>query len=283
MSNKIFCAVVAAIVMLSAFAGAGMQSAFAFSSAADNAIKIVSLSTDKDIYHLSENMEIVLSVYSPENVSNVLIKVSGLRGRHGSNLVSFSRDANLSAGENKVVFSYRIPSCGCAVSYGSHFINASIVHDGEAVNATHGIVLASRGKITYVNITVGEAKRVIDTEDVILLDVRTEEEYNAAHIEGATLIPVSELSNRTGELNKSKKIVVYCRSGRRSATASSILVEHGFERVYNVLGGINEWEERGYPVVNTTSSPEQPGFETVLAIAGLLAVACWIRCRRGCK
>ena len=118
MSNKIFCTVVAAIVMLSAFAGAGMQSAFAFSPAADNAIKIVSLSTDKDIYHLGENMEIVLSVYSPENVSNVLIKVSGLRGRHGSNLVSFSRDANLSAGENKVVFSYRIPSCGCAVSYG---------------------------------------------------------------------------------------------------------------------------------------------------------------------
>jgi len=91
------------------------------------------------------------------------------------------------------------------------------------------------------------------------------------------------LSNRTGELNKSKKIIVYCRSGRRSATASSILVEHGFERVYNVLGGINEWEERGYPVVNAASSPEQPGFETVLAIAGLLAVACWIRCRRGCK
>lgn len=77
-------------------------------------------------------------------------------------------------------FSYRIPSCGCAVSYGSYFINASIVHDGEAVNVTHGIVLASRGKITYVNITVGEAKRVIDTEDVILLDVRPEEGLQCA-------------------------------------------------------------------------------------------------------
>ena len=103
MNNKIFPVVIAAIVMLSAFAGAGMQNGFAFSPAAGDALKIVSLSTDKDIYHLSENMEIVLSVYSPENVSNVLIKVSGLKGRHGSNLVSFSRDANLSAGENKMV------------------------------------------------------------------------------------------------------------------------------------------------------------------------------------
>lgn len=283
MSNKIFPAVVAVIVMLSAFAGAGMQNGFAFSPAADNTIKVVSLSTDKDVYHLSENMEIVLSVYSRENVSNVLIKVSGLKGRHGSNLVSFSRDANLSAGENKRVFSYGIPSCGCAVCYGNSFINASVFHDGGVVNATHSIALTSRGKITCVKITGEEAKRVIDTEDVTLLDVRTEDEYNAAHIERATLIPVSELSNRTEELNKSKKIVVYCRSGRRSATASDILIEDGFERVYNVLGGINEWEERGYPVVNTTSSPEQNGFGVVLAIAGLLAVAYWIKHKREMK
>ena len=91
---------------------------------------------------------------------------------------------------------------------------------------------------------------------------------------------MSELCNRTEELNKSKKTVVYCRSGRRSATASDILIEDGFERVYNVLGGINEWEERGYPVVNTTSSPEQNGFGVVLAIAGLLAVAYWIKHKR---
>ncbi len=281
MNEKIFLVVVAAIVMFSAFASAGVQSAFAFSPAAGDTIKIVSLSTDKDIYHLSENMEIVLSVYSAENVSNVLIIVSGLKGRHGKNLVSFSRDANLSAGENKVVFSYKIPSCGCAVSYGNHFINASVVQDGEVMNATHSIALTSRGKITYVNITAEEAKRVIDTEDVILLDVRTEEEYDSAHIEEATLIPVAELCNRTEELNKSKKIVVYCRSGHRSAIASDILIEHGFKRVYNVLGGINEWEERGYPVVNTTTSTlKQPGFETVLAIAGLLAIAYWIKHKR---
>lgn len=115
---------------------------------------------------------------------------------------------------------------------------------------------------------------MIESEDVTLLDVRTEEEYDSAHIEGTILIPVSELGNRTEELNKSGKIVVYCRSGHRSAIASGILIEHGFEEVYNVLGGINGWEERGYPVVSTaTPTPEQPGFESVLAIAALLAVA----------
>jgi len=279
MNNKIFCVVVAAIVMFSAFASAGMQSAFAFSPAAGDAIKIVSLSTNKEVYHLSENMEIVLSVYSPENVSNVLIKVSGLQGRHGSDLVSFSRDANLSAGENKVFFPYKIPSCGCAVSYGDYFINVSVVNDGEVVNAAHSIVLTSRGQITYVNITGEEAKRMIDMEDVSLLDVRTEEEYNSGHISGATLIPVAELGNRTEELNKSKKIVVYCRTDNRSATASDILIEHGFEKVYKVLGGINAWEENKYPVT-TTSTPEQPGFEAVLTIAGLLVVTFWIRCKK---
>lgn len=282
--KKMLPVAVTALVMLSAFAGAGMQNAFAYNPAdADNAIKNVSLSTDKEVYYLGEDMEIVLAVYSPGNVSNVLIGVSGLKGRHGLDLVSLSRGANLTSGETKMTFSSRIPSCGCAVSYGNYFINASVAygHGGEVVNATHSIVLTSRGRITYVNITDEEAKQMIESEDVILLDVRTEAEYHTAHIEGATLIPVSELGNRTKELNKSKKIVVYCRSGNRGVTASGILIEQGFDRVYNVLGGINAWEERGYPVVSTaTSTPEQPGFEAVIAIAGLLAVAYLIKRRK---
>lgn len=285
MDNKKISIVVATIVMLSAFAGASMQSAFAFSPAADGTIKIVSLHTDKDIYHLNENMEIILSVHSAENVNNVLINVSGLKGRHEKNLVSLSRDANLSAGENKVFFSYKIPSCGCAVSYGNHFINASVVYNnGEVVSAAHSIVLTSRNKITYVNITVEEAKRIVDTKECTLLDVRIEEEYNSAHIRGAKLIPVAELSNRTEELNMSKKIVVYSGSGHNSSIATDILIENGFERVYNVVRGIDAWEESGYPVVNTTSTPEQPGFEVVLAIAALLVVACLVKRnkREGC-
>ncbi|HID19841.1 MAG TPA: hypothetical protein EYP28_02725, partial [Methanophagales archaeon] len=162
--KKMFTVALTALVMLLAFAG--MQSVFAYNpTGADNAIKIASLSTNKDIYHLSEDMEIVLSVYSQGNVSNVLIEVSGLKGRHGSDLISFSKDANLTQGENKVFFPCKIPSCGCAVSYGNYFINASVVYDGEVVNATHSIVLTSRGQITYVDIVGEEAKRLIESED----------------------------------------------------------------------------------------------------------------------
>ena len=270
MNKKRLLVVIGAIILL---AFVSMQSTVA-SNPAGNSIEIVSLSTDKDIYHLSEEMDIALSVYSPGDINDVLIKLSGLKGRHGSDLISLSRGANLTSGENEVFFRCTMPSCGCAVSYGNYFINASVIYDDKVIKATHSIVLTSRGKITYVNITVEEAKRIIksDSEDVILLDVRTGDEYNSAHISGATLIPVSELCNRTEELNKSKQIVVYCRSGHRSAAASGILVENGFKNVYNLLGGINAWEDRGYPVVSTTA-PEQPGFEAVFAIAGLLAVA----------
>jgi rhodanese-related sulfurtransferase len=274
---------VAVIVMLSAFAGAGMQSAFALSpaaaaAAADGTITIVSLHTNKDVYHLGEDMEIALVVHAPESVSSALINVSGLKGRHGKDLFSFSQDTNLSAGENRVVFSYSIPTCGCAVCYGTHFVNASVVvHDGDVANAEHSIVLTSRGNIAYVNISSEETKRMIESENITILDVRTEEEYNAAHIASATLIPASELRYRTDELNKSKKIVVY---GHNDTTASDILVEKGFERVYNVRGGINAWEERGHPVVRAPESPEEPGFGAVLAIAALLVIACGIKQKR---
>ncbi|MBL7118211.1 MAG: PGF-CTERM sorting domain-containing protein [Candidatus Syntrophoarchaeum sp.] len=283
MDNKIF--LVTALVMLSAFAGAGMQNAFAFSPAdADNAIKIVSLSTDKDVYHSNEEMEIVLSLYSPGNVSNVLVEVSGVKNRGGKDLISSSRKATLTPGENEMTFIKKLPSCSpCAgIGVGTYFINVSVAYGDEVVNATHSIAITPNpNQITHVNIVVEEAKRLIESEDITLLDVRTEAEYHTAHIEGATLIPVSELSNRTEELNKSKKIVVYCRSGHRSVTASGILIEQGFDRVYNVLGGINAWEESGYAVVSTaTSTPEQPGFEAVLAIAGLLTVAYLIKRRK---
>ncbi|MDF2955172.1 MAG: Rhodanese-related sulfurtransferase [Candidatus Alkanophagales archaeon MCA70_species_2] len=76
--------------------------------------------------------------------------------------------------------------------------------------------------------------------------MRTPSEFNESHIGGALLIPLSELENRLEELDKDKKIIVYCRSGRRSADACAILAEHGFD-AYNMLGGILAWERSGAP------------------------------------
>ncbi len=287
MNHKLFPVVLTVIVLLSAFASAGMQNAFASTppASADDGIKIVSFSTDKDVYTAREEMNIFLSVYSPENISNALIKVSGVKSTKGVYYVSYSSKQNLTAGKNNVTFTKKLPSCSkCAgISQGTYVIGASVTYDDEVVTATHSIAIMSEpNQIIPVDIAVEEAKRMIDSEseDLILLDVRTEEEYDSGHIEGALLIPMSELSNRTEELNTSKKIVVYSANGSNSTIACDMLIKNGSERVYNVLGGINIWEECGYPIVSTaTSIPEQPGFEAIFAIAVLLAVAFWVRRR----
>ena len=100
---------------------------------------------------------------------------------------------------------------------------------------------------TYTDINVSEAKQTIETNpNLVILDVRTQEEHNEGHIENAVLIPVSELESRLDELDSEKDTLVYCRSGGRSATASQILVDNGFSSVYNMLGGITAWRNTGY-------------------------------------
>lgn len=101
-------------------------------------------------------------------------------------------------------------------------------------------------KTQYANVSVQQAKEMIDSGEVFILDVRTQEEYDAGHIKGSTLIPVQVLDKRLNELSRDKKILVYCRSGHRSAQASEILVNNGFKQIYNMKGGITEWINAGY-------------------------------------
>ncbi len=82
----------------------------------------------------------------------------------------------------------------------------------------------------------------------MLLDVRTPDEYAAGHIKGAVLIPVQELAQRVSEVPKDKQVYVYCHSGGRSARAAGILVNAGYTRIENVVGGIVAWKDAGYPV-----------------------------------
>ena len=95
----------------------------------------------------------------------------------------------------------------------------------------------------YVNITAEEAKQIMDTEEgYIILDVRTQEEYDEGHIPGAILIPDTEIEARAGEelTDKDQLILVYCRSGRRSKLAAEILVELGYTNIKE-FGGIIDW------------------------------------------
>lgn len=105
-------------------------------------------------------------------------------------------------------------------------------------------------------ISVDEAYQMLqeNPDEIILLDVRTETEYSSEHIKGALNIPLAVLESRLDELDKSKTIIVYCQAGGRSTRAGDILVQHGFERVYEMVGGINAWKEK-YPPSLATPKP----------------------------
>ena len=98
--------------------------------------------------------------------------------------------------------------------------------------------------ITYERINAEEAKAIMDRESgYIIIDARTQSEYDEGHIPGAILIPEYEIANKAGEMLKDKNqlILVYCRSGRRSKIAAQALVDLGYTNVKE-FGGIIDWK-----------------------------------------
>ena len=95
----------------------------------------------------------------------------------------------------------------------------------------------------YTTISQQEAKAIMDNEsDYVILDVRTVEEYNSGHIPNAILIPNEEIKQKAESVLKDKNqlILVYCRSGRRSKQAASVLVSLGYTNIKE-FGGIIDW------------------------------------------
>ncbi len=131
------------------------------------------------------------------------------------------------------------------------------------VGAAPEINCAASG--VYKNITACQAKSILESKNVFLLDVRTSSEYNYSHIEGAKLIPLKNvpvhdpvnlsddklLPNRMKELpqDKSTKIIVYCYTGKRGSIASQMIADAGYKKVHNLQGGLTAWVSEGYPVV----------------------------------
>ena len=95
----------------------------------------------------------------------------------------------------------------------------------------------------YVNITAEEAKQIMDSEEgYIILDVRTQEEYDQGHIPGAIVISHEEITEKAEDVltDKDQLILVYCRGGRRSKIAAEALVELGYTNIKE-FGGIIDW------------------------------------------
>ena len=100
------------------------------------------------------------------------------------------------------------------------------------------------GSATYEQISGAEAKALMDSESgYIIIDARTQEEYDQGHIPGAILIPEYEIADRAEKelSDKNQLILVYCRSGRRSKIAAEELVKLGYTNVKE-FGGIIDWE-----------------------------------------
>lgn len=103
------------------------------------------------------------------------------------------------------------------------------------------VALSACGTIGFKDVSVEEAKKLIDNGEVTVLDVRTPEEYEEGHIPGSMLIPLQELGERLDELDEEEPYLIVCRSGNRSAEASELLIGEGFPDVYNMTGGMNDW------------------------------------------
>ncbi|MEE9509084.1 MAG: rhodanese-like domain-containing protein [Candidatus Bathyarchaeia archaeon] len=105
--------------------------------------------------------------------------------------------------------------------------------------------------ISFGDVTVEEAKSLVESNvSLIIVDVRTREEYDSGHIEGAILLPVSELEGRINELSKEEELLIYCRTGNRSSNSVNILKANGYTKIFHMNDGIIAWIQAGYPTVN---------------------------------
>lgn len=97
--------------------------------------------------------------------------------------------------------------------------------------------------------TVG-ALQLINHKEAVILDVREQKEYDSGHILNAKLIPLGKLSERMNELEKfrDRPIIVMCRSGQRSATATALLGKQGYTQAYNLSGGVIAWQKANLPL-----------------------------------
>jgi rhodanese-related sulfurtransferase len=100
-----------------------------------------------------------------------------------------------------------------------------------------------------VDLSSAEAKALLAKNKlVVLVDVRTPEEYLQAHLAGALLIPLGELKKRVQEIPRDRPLLVYCAVGARSVSAAGFLASRGYREVYHMSDGLVGWYKNGFPI-----------------------------------
>jgi len=109
--------------------------------------------------------------------------------------------------------------------------------------------ISCKDQAKYTNITMidsKEMKTLLKNDEVQLVDVRTVKEFNENYIEGAeNIVFDDDFDQKLEGLQKDKPVIVYCRSGRRSAKCADILAKRGFKKIYDLKGGITQWMKEG--------------------------------------
>jgi rhodanese-related sulfurtransferase len=104
---------------------------------------------------------------------------------------------------------------------------------------------------SLMQVNSAEAKKLIDKEKAQILDVRTKQEWNEdGYIQGARLVDfyAKDFLEQVAKLDKTKPVLVYCAVGGRSSRAAKKLMDGGFTKVYNLTGGIYQWQTDGMPL-----------------------------------
>jgi rhodanese-related sulfurtransferase len=107
-------------------------------------------------------------------------------------------------------------------------------------------------QLAYKIISVSDARAMMQSSpNLLVVDVRTPQEFAQGHLKGAVNIPLSDMTTQIGGLDRDRPILVYCQTGYRSTQASVALVQAGFTQVYNMEGGLTAWVNAGYPTVTS--------------------------------
>lgn len=133
------------------------------------------------------------------------------------------------------------------------FIKQNLVLIGLALGSGAMLLwpLLRIGTPGVANVSPTDAVLLINRENALVLDVRNADEFTAGHITDARNIPLADLESRLGELLKfkDKALLVNCQGGVRSTSACAVLKKGGFNKVYNLEGGLNAWVQAKLPVL----------------------------------
>jgi len=146
-------------------------------------------------------------------------------------------------------FGFLVSSCAPKKTTTDSNSNTETIQDSEMpTSSENASANTNNGKIQHVS--PQQFNKLLLLDEVQLVDVRTPDEYNTGHINGAINIDVNQNNFKTkvNQLDKNKPVLVYCRSGKRSNNAAEMLKEMGFKRIVDLEGGILSWEEAKLPI-----------------------------------